>query len=186
MSSSIFKSNSTSSGSGGGTYTFKLYIYIQVDSPQGKEYSMTNEELGRKLRENKFSKWLDESEKIEEMSIYIHPLHWWQISQNVMHHAYIVLKTKDWWWSIEKNDAGVTIQRSKEIEHVRDKYYRIKRQESLIIGITEVLRKSVTHLTMKQLIEHIHNDKYVDEEYSILQSNCQKFAFILYSAIDTL
>ena len=181
MSSSIFKSNSTSSGSGGGTYTFKLYIYIQVDSPQGKEYSMTNEELGRKLRENKFSKWLDESEKIEEMSIYIHPLHWWQISQNVMHHAYIVLKTKDWWWSIEKNDAGVTIQRSKEIEHVRDKYYRIKRQENWTSGIAMEKSKSVNNKTVKQFIEHVYKANYVDEEYGVIQNNCQQFADKIYN-----
>ena len=185
--SSIFSSRSSpASPSSGGVYTFKLYIYIEVDSLQGKEYSMTNEEFGRKLADNKFKKWLDPAEEIDEVSYYTHPLNSWQIGKGVMYHAFIVLKTKDWYWSIEKNDAGVTIQRSKEIEYVRGKYYRVKRQESLIIGITEVLRKSVTHLTMKQLIEHIHNDKYVDEEYSILQSNCQKFAFILYSAIDTL
>ena len=98
-----------------------------------------------------------------------------------MYHAYIVFKTKDWYWSIEKNNAGVTIQRSKEIEHVRDKYYRIKRQENWTSGIAMKKSKSVNNKTVKQLIEHIYNNKYVDEEYGVIQNNCQQFADKIYN-----
>ena len=180
----IFSSRSSpASPSSGGVYTFKLYIYIEVDSLQGKEYSMTNEEFGRKLTDNKFLKWLDPAEEIDEVSYYTHPLNSWQIGKGVMYHAFIVLKTKDWYWSIEKNDAGVTIQRSKEIEHVRDKYYRIKRQENWTSGIAMEKSKSVNNKTVKQLIKHVYEANYVNEEYGIIQKNCQQFANKIYDFI---
>jgi hypothetical protein len=167
----IFSSPSRST-SGVDAYKFKLFFYKEVDSPQGKEKSMTNKELGRKL-----AGW---SEKIEQVSYYTHPLNSWQIGKGVMYHAFIVFRTKSWWWSIEKNDEGVTIQRSKEIEHVRDKYYRVKRQESWTTKIAMKKSKIVNNKTVKQFFEHVYEANYVDEEYGVIQNNCQQFADKIY------
>jgi hypothetical protein len=79
----------------------------------------------------------------------------WDTLWGTVHHAYIVFKTQSWWWSIEKNDAGITIQRSKKIEFVRDKYHRTKRPESFTTGIgcEKSLEKSkkIHNRTVKQL-----------------------------------
>jgi hypothetical protein len=152
-----------------------------VDSPQGKEFSLTNEQLGRKLMDNKLGDLLDESdEKIEPVSYYTHPLNSWQIYKRVMHHAFIIFRTKSWWWSVEKNDAGVTIQRSKNIEHIRDKYHRNKRQENWMTRITGEKTKRVKNKTVKQFFEHIYEANYVNEEYHFLEKNCQEFADKIY------
>nr|CAH0106793.1 unnamed protein product [Daphnia galeata] len=128
-------------------------------------------------------RFLHKSEMIDEVSYYTHPLNSWQIGKVVMYHAYIVLKTNDWYWSIEKNDAGVTIQRSKNIEHVRDKYYRIKRKENWTSGIAMEKSKSVNNKTVKQFIEHVYEANYVNEEYGVIQKNCQQFANKIYDFI---
>ncbi len=48
--------------------------------------------------------------------------------------GYVVFKTDQWWWSIEKNDACVTIQRSKTPGYVIDKYRRQDRTTNVFGG----------------------------------------------------
>ncbi len=161
----------------GGVYTCKLFFYDEVDNGSAKkDYSMRNDELLEKL-----GKLLDTSEEIEEMSYYTHPLNWWQLTKVNLHHAYLVFKTKNWWWSIEKNDAGVIIQRSKKIEFVRDKYYRTKRQEGLTCGMSCVKEKTVKNWTVEQLLEHIKSSNYVNQSYHVLEQNCHHMADKIYA-----
>lgn len=61
------------------------------------------------------------SEKIIEMRYYIHPLYSWQLSKYFLQHAFILFKTENWWWFLEKDERGITVQRSKHLENVRDK-----------------------------------------------------------------
>jgi hypothetical protein len=51
-----------SKSNAGATYTYKLYFYAEVDSPNGREYSMRNEEIQVKL-----GTLIETSEKIEEV-----------------------------------------------------------------------------------------------------------------------
>lgn len=147
-----------------------MYFYTQVDSPLAKECLMTNEEL---LEEP--GKHVDVSEDILEVMYCTNPLYWWQLFkgavkptglenlQGTMHHAYIVFQTKYWWWSIEKNEECVTLQRSIKIEFVRDKYRKVRRQESFTTGIGCEKKKMARSKTIKQLFEHIHQGGYVNE-----------------------
>jgi hypothetical protein len=99
----------------------------------------------------------------------------------IAHHAYIVFKTQSWWWSIEKNEAGITIQRSKQIEFVRDKYRRMKRPESFTTGIGCEKSKEIHNRTVKQLVEFIQRKRFVDEVYDVFfLKNCQNFADKIY------
>ncbi len=38
----------------------------------------------------------------------------------LFYQAFVIFETKYWWWSIKKNNAGVTLQRSRELCYVRD------------------------------------------------------------------
>lgn len=176
-----------SKSNAGAAYTYKLYFYAEVDSPNGREYSMRNEEILVKL-----GTLTDTSEKIEEIWYYTNPLNNLQLYKGAVkptgldtlwgnaHHAYIVFKTQSWWWSIEKNDAGITIQRSKKIEFVRDKYHRTKRPESFTTGIGCEKSKQINNRTVKQLVEFIQRKRFVDEEYDVFLKNCQDFADKIY------
>jgi hypothetical protein len=146
-----------------------------VDSPTGKERSLTNEEWLEEL-----GKLVDKEEKIEQIWYCTHPLYWWQMSKIFLHHAYIVFKTDQWWWSIEKNVTGITIQRSKQIEFVRDKYRKVRRQESITTGIGWEKKKTARNKTVKKLIEHIHDNGFLNEEYRVLLKISQEFADNVY------
>jgi hypothetical protein len=175
-------SSSTSSspdGKCGGVYSFKLFFYDKVDEEsarQEKDHSMTNDELLEK-----FGKLKVTGEKILEVRYYTHPLNWWQVSKYNLQHAYIVFETENWWWSIEKNDNCVAIQRSKKIEFVRDKYYRTDRMTALTTGISCIKEKTVDKRTVKELLEHIKSSNYVNQQYHFLEQNCYQMADKIYA-----
>ncbi|EFX78203.1 hypothetical protein DAPPUDRAFT_105495 [Daphnia pulex] len=182
-------SSSSSPDSKSGVYTFRLYFYDEVDNQSaGKDYSMTNDELLQRL-----GKLIDTSEVIQEVMYYTNPLNGWQLYkgavkptglenlQGNMHHAYIVFGTKNWWWSVEKNDACVAIQRSKTFEFVSKKYYRGHRQTSVFTGIDCVKKKTGQQSrTVEQLLEHIVARDYVNQKYHFLDQNCQHLADKIY------
>lgn len=72
---------------------------------------------------------IEPDETIINISVYKTPLNENQWTNLYLHHKYICFETEKWYWSIEKNDEGLTIQRSKELKDVRDCYrqsYRCK------------------------------------------------------------
>jgi hypothetical protein len=106
----------------GEVYSKMLYFDPKADEPTENGHWITDEELRHKL-----TNLVDGSENIDEVMFYRNPLSPWQTKKDIFHHAFIVFKTKNWWWSIEKNNTCVTIQRSKNLESVRDMYRRRKR-----------------------------------------------------------
>ena len=77
------------------------------------------------------SELIDETEKI--LQIWVHQCKpralWWQITQLLFNHQFVVLETTKWWWSMEKDDARILIQRSKQLEDVRDFVDTIKHRQ---------------------------------------------------------
>jgi hypothetical protein len=150
----------------------KLYFDPEADSSQGAHYYIAN----RQLRE-KFAELVDDSEMITEVRVYTHPLSGAQVTAGLLHHAFVVFGTDKWWWSIEKNDNGITIQRSKKIEYVRDKYRRNDRKTGLfgMSGIKLKKKRAGSH-TLRKLFKHIYKNDYLNETYDVLENNCQHFA----------
>ena len=77
---------------------------------------------------------------------YKYPLYKWQLTDFFLFHMFVLFQTDSWWWTIEKNTEGLTIQRSKYKEAVRDNYRRDKR-----LPIT-VLKEGKGHCTVYDLI----------------------------------
>ena len=44
-----------------------------------------------------------------------------QLTQQLLYHAFVVYETDEWWWCVEKNTEGITIQRSKKLSYVKDR-----------------------------------------------------------------
>jgi hypothetical protein len=173
MGSSI---SSTSSG-GGNEHVGKLYFDPKADQP-GDGYFITDAELREKL-----SELVDASETIVEVRYYTNPLYGVQLTQQLLHHAFIVFETDQWWWSIEKNELGVTIQRSKKIEFVRDKFRREDRTTDLFGGGIQCEKKYKGSHTLQELISHIYVKNYLNEEYNVVSNNCKDFADKIYQFI---
>jgi hypothetical protein len=183
-------SSSSSLASGSGRYTFRLFFYDEVDNNEsaGKDHSMTNDEM-----HEKFGKLTDTSEEIQEVSYYTNPLNNWQLYNGKVkptgleflwgnwHHAYIVFKTDKWWWSVEKNDTCVAIQRTNRIQFVRDMYCRADRRTALLWAKIDCAKSKTGQIrTVKELLEHLQARNYVNQEYHVTSENCQHFADNIY------
>ena len=105
-----------------------FYFDPDVESPQQPDGNLSKRELSQMLM-----KMDDISHKINEVRNYHVPMSKCQISKLSAHvHAFNVFKTDNWWWSIEPDcdRGGFVIQRSKQLENVRDKFRREDRISS--------------------------------------------------------
>lgn len=172
-------SRSKSSGAGakkGGQWRYKVYYDPQADEDRGPEHEIFHDELIRELEG-----LVDASERIEEVVAYDNPLSSWQLTKMVFYHEFLVFKTKQWWWSIEKHGESITIQRSKYHCTVREKHRRQSRNTG-VRGINESRRASGKK-SMKELIHWLYSSDQLKKEYNIVSSNCQTFAAEVYNYI---
>jgi hypothetical protein len=141
-----------------------------IAPPRHGDCTMTNYEL-RQLLQNKVD---DVSEKIKEVSYYTHPLNNWKMTKYLLHHAFIVLKTENWFWSIEKDEGGITVQRSKQLENVRDKCRKQNRITGVMNnGISLAKNSPGNKTTVIELFNHMWSEEYMDSNYHVLKDNCQ-------------
>ena len=110
-------------GKGGGDWTGEVYFDYNADET-GDGYYYTDPELKTELAAR-----IGKNEVIIGVSYFKHPLSAAQVTAGLFHHAFVVFETEEWWWSIEKNEEGITIQRAKQLTNVRD-YYRQERRTS--------------------------------------------------------
>ena len=71
---------------------------------------------------NKMKELVQGHEQITTVSAYKCKLVQAQLTQMVFNHQFVVYETDEWWWSVEKNSEGITIQRSKKLGFVKDRY----------------------------------------------------------------
>ena len=166
------------SDSSGASYTFKLYTFHETNLYE--ECVLPNEGLlGR------FENMIDTSEKITEVMFYTNLLTVFQLQKNLLYQAYIVFKTDNWWWSIENKDEesgekSILLQRSKKIELVRDNCRGINRQEGFNTKIECQKTKAVGDKTIKQLVQHVQGENFLNEEFHSVENNSKDFADNIY------
>ena len=160
-------SNSTS-GKGSGEWRSRVYFDPESDKSSGSHYFLSDAKLRTRLEE-----LIECDEEIQNIWVYSHPLYEWQLTAILMYHAFVVLETDKWWWSIEKNDEGITIQRSKYLEFVKERYRRGKR----VMPIKERQQDS-GRMNMKDLINWLYEEDELNQGYmfNIQHFNCQGFA----------
>ena len=102
----------------------------------------------------------------------------WQRTQLFLNHQFVVIKTMNWWWSIEKNSEVILIQRSKHFKGyggVLDYANNNKRKTPLLRVSSDVGQK-----TMKDLIEFLHEEDELNKAYFWNVNNCKHFAKKIY------
>ena len=166
---------------GGMIYRFpqRLYFFPENEFHRyclRKDYPQFKEMLEEK----------DISEKIEEVRYYTHPLYRWQLSKYFIHHAFIVFKTENWWWSIERNEDGVTIQRSQHLENVRDRYQFTHNAHNRIVNERTGIELMKTapgpvNITVEELIERLWKGKQMNLDSK--EKNSKHFANYIYNQI---
>ena len=155
--------------------TWKRQVNLVYPSDR-KYYAIDDHTLKSEMKE-----LIDETEKI--LQIWVHKCKlralWWQITQLLFNHQFVVLETTKWWWSIEKDDARILIQRSKKLEDVRDfvdtikdgKHFMRDRRTPVCQLSYDKGRKS-----MKDLIDFLYNTDELNLKYHFLDDNCKDFA----------
>lgn len=114
----------------------------------------------------------DADATIETVYAYKADLHLYQqgIGNSVVHHLFIVFKTKSWYWSIEKNTEAIIIQRSQAIETVKNVCLWIPRDPNL-----ERVKEEAGNRSVVDLIERIHTEGELNKTYHYEHSNCIVF-----------
>lgn len=163
--------------------TSKLYFDARADRA-GFGCFITDDKLQEEMK-----RLVDDSEVILQVYHYENPLTSWQITKFMLYHSFLVFETKGWYWSLEKNEEGVTIQRSKDISSVVDYCRKIKRTTSFFhgvkltktvkgsCGITKTVKGSYGIIrTMKDLINYIWRKNSLLDTNGIIDSSGQEFA----------
>lgn len=171
---------SLSSGSGvpakkGGDWTYLIYFDPEADKSSGTDYLIEHGKLIETL-----NNLLDTDENIIEVCAYQVDLSSSQkgIANDIFHHLFIVFRTKDWYWSIEKNTEGITIQRSKILDAVQKSYRQINRNPGLKLVSCDHGKKSI-----KDLIQWLYDENELKKQYSLIFSNCQVFGKAVFNHV---
>ena len=85
-------------------------------------------------------------------------------------HVFVYFCTRNYWWSLEKDSKGITLQRGTEEQHVKDVYKRGQRKGNILSNSRGVGRK-----TIGDLIQWIQDRDELNKKYSIFGSNCIGF-----------
>lgn len=147
----------------GGGWTGELTFYT------GSEY----QQFPHKSLTQKMSKCegIDHFEKIKKMWLYKTPLSEWQLTQLVWNHQFVVIQSLDWYWSIEKNNEVILLQRNEKFTEVKD-FEEGNSRKAPVVEIKHGVGKG----TMKGLIEFLYSEKELKTEYHLVFSNCKTLA----------
>ena len=161
---------STSGGKYGEEWKSKIYFDPEADSPKGAEYQITDDKLKTMMDD------LIENEKIIKISVYKVSLSPWQWTNWIFFHALIVIRTHEWRWSIEKNSEGITVQRSKDLEFVKDRYRRKNRP-----SYCTLLEEDDSNSYLTRLVDWLYQSNQLNKKYHWLKNNCKHFAEALFN-----
>ena len=114
---------------------------------------------------------IDTSENIISVGVYKCPLKEGQLVQLLDCHQFVVLETPNWWYSIEKNDEFIYIQRAKELASVRC-YLRNDRRYTPI----KLISVDNGRETMMEFIKFLYKNDELNKRYDSVTSNCHAFA----------
>jgi hypothetical protein len=166
-------SSQSSHGKGGEDWEGKVYFDPDADERHGDVLPIDDDSLIPAMRQ-----LIDHNENILNISAYQCPLWDWQITQYFLHHKFLVLETTHWWWSVEKNNEGITIQRSKDPYYVTSCYRKVDRNDPIVKITEDRGRKS-----MKDFVEFLYEKDELNRKYHWLGDNCQHFAKRMFDEI---
>ena len=96
----------------GGKWTGNVYFDEDASSDSAAtKHIFNHSEIPKKLQE-----FVSPQDNAEEVYLYKCPLSRHQVTDSVLKHVFVVVKTKDAWWSLEKDTRGITIQRDAELK----------------------------------------------------------------------
>ena len=154
----------------GADWKYNIYFDPEADKIREVSYQFTDEELISKLED-----LLDSGDSITKVTVYKVPLSEVQWTNALLYHAFVVFETRRGWWSIEKNSDGLTIQRSRELDAVKEMYRQNRRIKSSYWSIQK-MKSDKGSQNMRNLIYWLWKKDWLNREHHVTKSNGQHFA----------
>ena len=154
----------------GGDWKGKIFFDSGINKLSEDSYTITESEL--KLQ---FCELRSTREAIRNVRIYKSKLTSVQLTMAILYHAYVVFETDQWWWSIEQNTEGITVQRAKNLEAVRDKYRKGDRKWVAIKWSSLIIEDLGTG-TMADVADFLYTKNFLNKPYGWTGNNCKHFA----------
>ena len=89
-----------------------------------------------------------------------------------LYHAFVVFKTERFWWSVDTNADGVTVQRATSFDAVSTSYRQKRRTaQKLVLVKSDPGRK-----TVRQLFDEAERRKLLTDSFKFLSDHCKHFA----------
>ena len=137
-----------------------------------KKYEFTEAELIEELRG-----FIKPSEVITSIAVYKEPLSKGQLTYAIFNHQYAVFQTNmGYWWSMEKNCKGITIQRSQKSDDVVHYYGRNARATEQQHCLIKRILVDSSNQSLKELIEWLYSTNQLNNTYFWGKANCKHFA----------
>ena len=142
-------SGSNQKGLKGGQWTGKLHFYPDTVSHSEEYIEIPSENLVAELED-----YVGQHERILKADIFLSPLSDKQFTKLYFHHAFLILRTDQFWWSVEKYQDAIVMQRSENEENLMQKCRNVEREE-----INKILKDlHLANTIANYVIKHRHND----------------------------
>ena len=96
-------------------------------------------------------------------------------------HAFVILQTRHFWWSIDKNTDGITVQRSKSFQAVSQLYRQKFRTNQKLI----LVKGDEGSVTLRQLFHAIYQKNLFSNSFKFLTDHCKQFAYSVFQLATT-
>lgn len=161
-------------------HTYKLppgmICFKSVDSGnREKTYWIPLEDLNETL-----AKLVDSSEEIFKVELHEEPLPFWNrmlVAKRLFKHSFVIFETKSFYWSVEKDDNCVTLQRSRRKDTVLNDCHLTQRLQPVKL----VKKRRSNQVSIGDLIRFLINEPQMTTQYSLLGANCKRFSATVFN-----
>ena len=159
----------------------KVYFDPEADKTSDKTlHLIADEDLRLTLKD-----LIDIEERIIKVSVYKIPLFdKLQLTNVLFNHQYVVIKTDaSMFWSLEKNNEGITIQRSPEEHAVLKRYRQADRVTSRFWDVVQLVIEDEANKTLNDLTTFLWRKDLLHYEYNLVSANCKDFSRIIFNEL---
>lgn len=140
--------------------------FFDIKSNDGKIYT-----IDMRSTMDDVNEMMEDSEKIKHIWVYKVPLSWWQLTDFFFNHQFVVMETTNWFWSFEKIDQEIIIQRSKELPWVRN-FLKRKERDTRIKRLSD----DTGSKSMKEVVLFLYNKDKSNTRFDWEADDCKHFA----------
>ncbi|UJR07297.1 hypothetical protein I4U23_011585 [Adineta vaga] len=146
-----------------------LCFYANVDSDTEDMHMLHHNNLLKEFEDITGS----EPDNILRIAVYRVPLNPLEPYLKMFYHAYLVLETERWYYSLETTSEKITLQRSTKLENVRDMYERKSRCGG---SEPELIIRANGKKSIKEVMEYLHKNNRLNVNYNWFVENCKDMA----------